>query len=187
MGYKAGPRNKISTSKEKKGENITDFIIRAESATTALKAPNENVRDALLVAMVLKGLPEEYTPFIAVVTQSEEHQNFQRFKGALQNYKETKKTRKVVKTDDKKDAILKTQGGNFKGKQKKDIKCYTCGKKSHKSLECYRNASSKVGAVSVTQLHMQIKRVINQMIAQSRHSISKMRIQIKGTVMQIIQ
>ena len=144
------------------------------------------MRDALLVAMVLKGLPEEYTPFIAVVSQSEEHQNFQRFKGALRNYKETKKTRKVVKIDDKKDAILKAKGGNFTGKQKKDIKCYTRGKKSHKFLECYRNASSKGGAVSVTQLHIQIKHVINRMTTQSRHSISKIRIQIKGTVMQII-
>ena len=93
--------------------------------------------------MVLKGFPEEYTPFIAAVSQSEEHQNFQRFKGALRNYEETKKARKVVKVDNNKDAILKTKGGNFKVKQKKDIECYTCGKKGHKSSECYKNTTSR--------------------------------------------
>ena len=31
---------------------MSDFIIRAESAATALKAANENVSDALLVAVV---------------------------------------------------------------------------------------------------------------------------------------
>ena len=58
-------------------------ILATESAATALKAVNETVSDALLVAMILKGLPEEYKSFMAVVTQSEEHQNFQKFKGAL--------------------------------------------------------------------------------------------------------
>ena len=135
--------HQLSTLKKKKGKNVTDFIIRAESAATALKAANENVSDALSVAMVLKGLPEEYTPFIAVVSQSEEHQNFQRFKGALRNYEETKKARKVVKVDNNKDAILKTKGGNFEGKQNKDIECYTCGKKGHRSSKCYKNTSSR--------------------------------------------
>lgn len=36
--------------------------------------------DTFLVAMVLKGLPEEFKAFIAVVTQSEVHQIFQKLK-----------------------------------------------------------------------------------------------------------
>ena len=135
--------HQLTTLNKKEGENVTDFIIRVESAATALKAANENVSDALLVAMVLKGLPEGHTPFIAEVRQSEEYQNFERFKGALRNYEETKKTRKVVKLDNNKDAILKTKGGNFKGKQNKDMECYTCGKKGHRSSKCYKNTSSR--------------------------------------------
>lgn len=38
---------------------------------------------------------------------------------------------------------MKTKSDNFKSKQKKDIECYICGKKGHKSLECYRNPSSR--------------------------------------------
>ena len=108
--------HQLTNLRKKEGENVTDFIIRAESEATALKTANENESDALLFAMVLKGLPEEYTPFITLVSQSEEHQNFQQFKGALRNYKETEKTRKIVKVDNNKDAIWKTKGGNFNGK-----------------------------------------------------------------------
>ena len=104
--------HQLTTLKKKESEDVTDFVIRAESAATALKAANETVSDALLVAMVLKGLPEEYKPFIAVITQSEEHQNFQKFKGALRNYEETEKTRKLSKSKIEKseDAIMKARG-----------------------------------------------------------------------------
>lgn len=66
----------LTTLKKKDSNSVTDFIIRAESAATALKAANANVTDALLVGMLLKGIPEEFKPLIAVVNQFEEHQLF---------------------------------------------------------------------------------------------------------------
>ena len=55
----------------KKGhsKSITDYVIRAQNAATALNGPDEVVSDSLLVAIVSKGVPDDYTPFLAVITQ----------------------------------------------------------------------------------------------------------------------
>ena len=45
----------FTTLKNKEGENVTDFIITAESVATVLKAANEHVSDILFVAMVRGG------------------------------------------------------------------------------------------------------------------------------------
>ena len=47
--------HQFTTLKNKEGENVTDFIITAESVATVLKAANENVSDVLLVAIVRGG------------------------------------------------------------------------------------------------------------------------------------
>ena len=65
-------------------ETVTDYVIRAETAATALRSAGETVTDSLLIAMVLKGLPEEYKPFVVVVTQRDKKQTFSEFKVMLQ-------------------------------------------------------------------------------------------------------
>jgi len=52
-------------------EDVTDYIIRAERAATGSNAAGETITDNLVVAMLLKGLPEEYKPFVVVHTQME--------------------------------------------------------------------------------------------------------------------
>jgi len=56
-------------------ESVTDYVIRAEKASTALKNAGEIVNDSLLIAMVLKGLPESFKPFIVVFTQERQNVN----------------------------------------------------------------------------------------------------------------
>ena len=55
----------------KKGhsKSINDYVIRAQNAATALNAADEVVSDSLLVAIVSKEVPDDYTPFLAVITQ----------------------------------------------------------------------------------------------------------------------
>ena len=63
--------SQLTTMKKNHSESITDYITRAENATTALTAAEVAVSDLLLVVMVLKGLPDKNTPFVAVITQQE--------------------------------------------------------------------------------------------------------------------
>ena len=50
-------------------EHIIDYLIRADRAATGLKASGEIISENLLNAMILKGLPEIYKPFVVVHTQ----------------------------------------------------------------------------------------------------------------------
>ena len=62
----------LTSLKKNANETITDYILRAESATNALRDAEEIVSDGLLVAMVVKGLPDTYKAFVAVTTQSQD-------------------------------------------------------------------------------------------------------------------
>jgi hypothetical protein len=76
----------LTSLKLENGEELTDYIIRAERASAALKNAGETVSDGLLVAMILKGLPSQYKPFITVITQ--DNLRFIEFKTALRSYEE---------------------------------------------------------------------------------------------------
>ena len=58
-------------------ENITDYVLRAETAATSLKTAGETISDSLLIAMILKGLPQaRFKPFSTVVTQKDKALSF---------------------------------------------------------------------------------------------------------------
>lgn len=68
---------------------MTEYVIRAETAAAALRNAKEEVSDNLLIAMVLKGLPENYKPFVVVVTRSDKQQTFSEFNAALHSFEDT--------------------------------------------------------------------------------------------------
>ena len=51
---------------------------------------------SFLIAMVSKGLPDDYKPFMAAITQSEKQQTCSEFKVALRSFEETERARIVT-------------------------------------------------------------------------------------------
>ena len=127
--------NQLTSLRKANLENVTDYLIRAEKAAMALRSANEQVSDSLLIAMVLKGLTDEYKPFVAIITQSETVDTFHRFKQALRNFEEME----IIRSSgiSKKDSILKSK------ESKKPFTCYNCGITGHKSAECRRPKQPK--------------------------------------------
>jgi hypothetical protein len=70
-------------------ESITDYIIRAERAAVGLRTAGETITDNLIIAMMLKGLPEQFKPFVVVHTQLDKTKTVVEFKAALQLYANT--------------------------------------------------------------------------------------------------
>ncbi|GFR68653.1 CCHC-type zinc finger, nucleic acid binding protein a [Elysia marginata] len=64
-------------------EDVTDYIIRAETTASALREAKEKIGDSLLIAMILKGLPEAYRSFTTGITQKKDNV-FSRFQSCPQ-------------------------------------------------------------------------------------------------------
>ena len=116
-------------------ESITDYVLRAETAAASLKSADEIVSDSLLIAMVLKGLPEDYKTFSAIVSQRDEKEDnmkFQEFKIALRSYEETERSRTPSQTGD--DRVMNCKQKNLPPNG--SVTCYSCGQPGHKSPRC---------------------------------------------------
>ena len=106
-------------------ESITDYVLRAETAAASLKSADEIVSDSLLIAMVLKGLPEDYKTFSAIVSQRDEKEDkmkFQEFKVAMT----------PSQTGD--DSVMNCKQKNLPPNG--SVTCYSCGQPGHKSPQC---------------------------------------------------
>ena len=126
---------------KRSSETITDYVIRAENASSSLSDAGENVSDGLLVAMVLKGLPSQFKSFVAVVTQSDKTWTFKDLKKSIRDYEDTEKARNTEKAS----SIMKTNSSSSKSAyvSTKRITCYSCGAPGHKSNECRNKSKGK--------------------------------------------
>ena len=112
-------------------EKATNYLLRAEKAATALTSAGVEVKDSLLVAMCLKGLPESFESLRTHVIHSDTEYTFQKFKEALKSHEETKKSREP----DASDQVLHLNG--------KTITCFKCKEQGHKANACQAGKSSK--------------------------------------------
>ena len=76
----------LTTLKMAIEEDTTDYLIRAEHAATGLRKAGETITDNLVIAMILKGLPEFFKPFVVVQSQLDKYKTLSEFKAALTNY-----------------------------------------------------------------------------------------------------
>ena len=126
------------------GENITDFLIRAENAATSLKTAGEVISDSLLIAMILKGLPDDYSTFSTVIMQSTREMTFTEFKVVLRSQEESEKIRcnndgnavdNVMKNTYKSVSNFNDNSKNLNSKNNSFI-CFSCHQPGHKSFQC---------------------------------------------------
>jgi len=112
-----------------------------ETAATALRNAEETISDGLLIAMVLKGLPAEYKPFVVVITQSEKQMSCTEFEDALPNFEGTEKARIA----DDESVVMKTSSASMHktrnhvgktGNPTCNLTCYACGQRGHKAQSC---------------------------------------------------
>ena len=120
----------LTSLKKGESESTTDYMLRAETAATALKSAEEVISDCLVIAMILKGLPRSYKTFSTVVIQREKPMTFSELKTALRNYEENEKSCRTG-TDDQDNVMYTKPQKRFEGK------CFKCDKKGHKSSDCW--------------------------------------------------
>ena len=89
----------LATLEKSEDEDITGYLIRAEKVIAALRNCKEIISDPLAIAMVLKGLPCEYSTFKAIITQKETQPTLQEFKTSLKSYEENEKSNKTKKDE----------------------------------------------------------------------------------------
>lgn len=118
---------------------------------TALRNADETLSDGLLIAIVLKGLPESFKPFAIHITQSDEQMTFGEFKTKLRSYESTEKF-SAISTDDN---VMKASNVNTswpRGKDKEhEIICYNCVQKGHKNVCLLASAENRDSGVDFLQ------------------------------------
>jgi hypothetical protein len=110
----------LTTLSKGEAKSVTDCMLKAEAAVAALKNAGEEVGDALLMAMILKELPQEFRAFNMVITQKEKQPTYPEFKVALRAFEENEKPKS-------KDNVMKT-GFN------------ACKQPGHKANQCTRSS-----------------------------------------------
>ena len=133
----------LTSLQKSSGESVIDYIIRAETAITALRNAGETLGDSLLVAMALKGLPESFKPFAIHVAHTYDNITFADFKTKLRSFEETENIRATGSNDD---SVMKTQGRTGRrppsssahgpGKDDSEMVCFKCGTKGHRARAC---------------------------------------------------
>ena len=123
----------LTSLKMADGEDVTAYLLRAETAAARLTSTGETVSSSLLIAMALKGLPEGYNSFTTFMSQKDPAQlDFAQFKNALRNFEENEKSREAHFNVTASNNVSKVGMHN----KKKSIRCYRCQQLGHTKQNC---------------------------------------------------
>ena len=128
----------LTTLRMQDNEDTTDYLIRAETAVTGLRAAKETITDNLIIAMILKGLPEAYKPFVVVHTQLDKVKTLAEFKAALSTYANAEALRGLEQGTQ----ALKVSQPKFLPSPLMGVQCFACGEYNHKVVSCTHDRSS---------------------------------------------
>ncbi|KAK7884464.1 hypothetical protein WMY93_027587 [Mugilogobius chulae] len=125
----------LTSLKKSDTETITEYIIRAEQIITALKGAGEAPSEELIMAMVMRGLPEKYKPFTLMVTHSSTEMKLGEFKAKLRNFEASEDSEPIA--EEAGERVLKAKAGpKKKSGAHTDLTCWRCGEKGHRKDEC---------------------------------------------------
>ena len=127
--------HQLTTLKISYSESITGYIIRDGKRAIALDAAVETVSDPLLFAIELNytPFPDNYTPFVAVITQQERIQNFQNLNRIWEILRKLKKLVFIKRDGASKNTAMKRENTFVTASKIKGIICYSCDIPGHKS------------------------------------------------------
>ena len=115
-------------------EEITDYLIRAETLSSSLEVAGQKISEKLLVSVVLKGLPDSYEYFRTGHDFSSSRTPFSDLKKALKNFADSQKLKDCGTTSNSKsEAALFASRGNGR---KFSGKCFRCNKIGHLKSSC---------------------------------------------------
>ena len=115
-------------------EEMTDYLIRADTLSSSLEVAGEKISENLLVSVVLKCLPDSYEYFETVHEFSKTPTPFSDLKKALKNFANSQKLKDCGNSSNtKSEAALFVSRDTSK---KIFGKCFRCNKSGHIKCSC---------------------------------------------------
>lgn len=103
-------------------EDLTQYTLRAETVKAQLVKSGETISDSLLMAMIMKGLPSEFKPFVTM-SINKAPESFVDFKKTLRVFEST------MKMIEHGDSVMSVE-------RRSGPKCYGCGQYGHIKYKC---------------------------------------------------
>jgi len=127
----------LTSLKFRRDESLTDFVIRAETVAAQLRDTGETISDSLLIAMIMKALPDQYKPFITVISQKDDTLSFSDFKTLLRNYEDTNKLQ-YGQCNSSSVMNMKFEHHTNHPKRKSTKWCSFCKSATHDTNRCFK-------------------------------------------------